>query len=622
MSKSTRFIRVHQDALVEYIWDDTFFYEDEYSIVRDTQNNVTSFAFSKDNNDPQNYNKIPNQLYLVDALINKYGIADPDKKPFLQESKYVNNQPSKFNKIKIWFPIHYTFPNSTGFYLRTYAMNYENAVEYNLSNFFLDVSNQTDLNKIENEPQLLRLYDRLWGKTVTIYVPALYDESRNRLNNSPTLGTINHNLTSGNLGLSQTSPIFLDFRFLTNKMTVLGETSYLATTPLITSIPQAPEYNNLAVRIEEAGDGDYFRINGIFNGTAGGFDAFMSTLEESGKRCYILYSITVFEENIPQEPREIYVYKDFYKGIDDYRPVLKHTNTTASVQVEMKLINSYDSSIISRVADYSIAGNNVAKYGKYVTPINVANAIKPKLYNSKPNQLILPAKELIQHHIKRKGGGNAQVRYVPYPVLTNVHNTVAQDVSVRNKNDIYYGYGDLELVLTPFDNIVKIRIAKSIRADVHEPFVLPATGTIIQMVFKSATSELRVPLYMESNEVDLSNGVLVFKIAASHNASLRKIFQTNKNFYITTTTNGIENSVYDGRFTMLDEQPRPRRDMKDMTPKDNRVVQVARPTPMRNDLAKINARELKLLPVSLAPQPISKTLVESKLSVAQLNRMK
>ena len=63
MASTSTYIRVHPQALVEYIQDDSFYYADNYSIVNDTLNSITSFEFSKIVNDPFNYNKIPNQLY-------------------------------------------------------------------------------------------------------------------------------------------------------------------------------------------------------------------------------------------------------------------------------------------------------------------------------------------------------------------------------------------------------------------------------------------------------------------------------------------------------------------------------------------------------------------------------
>lgn len=617
MAVNSRFIQVHPDALVEWVWDDQFYYADNYSVIRDIQNNVSSFAFSDNATDPDNYNKIPQQLYLIDSLINKYGIADPAVKAFLQESQFVNNQPSKFDIIKIWFPIHYTFPSTAGFFLKTYGLNYENAVSYNFSNYFLDITIPGELAKIVNEPQPFRHNQRLWGKSLTIYVPSLYTESRLRTNNAPTLGTVNYNLTNGALGLSQTSPIFIDFRFLTSKEIVLGETTYRTTPAQPVSIPQAPEYNNLGVSIVEATDGDYFKINGIYNGSAGEFETFMAALDQSGKKSYLLYSITTYEENIPQQTRDIYVYQDFLTGIDDYRPVLKFSNTTASIRVDMKLVSAADGSIITKSAEYALTGNAVAKYGKFATPINISGAIKPKLYNSKPDQIALPPMELLNSHLKRKNNSKPEVRYIPYPVLTNVFNIIAQDASKKTNSGTYFGFGDLELVLSPFDNVVKLKIAQQVNANGVMPFSLPSSNSVIQLVFKSATSILRVPLYLESNEVDLNSGVVVFKISAADSAQLKKIHQTSKNFYLTITTNGIETMIYDGVFSLLDESPRV----------SNGVTSVST-KPKLSTQAPVNIANQVSLPGNFTPKPVTtvgnmiKQITNNTLTATQLKKIR
>ena len=619
MAINNRYVQVHPDALIEWIWDDQFFFEDEYSIIKDSQNNISSFSFSKNAVEPGNFNKIPQQLYLVDKLINRYGIADPENKAFLQESKYTNNQPSKFDKVKIWFPLNYTFPTSTGFYLNISTLNYENNIKYNLANYFLDITLAGELFKITNEISTFRLNEKLWGKSITIYVPSVYNEALERVNNAPKIGTINYNLTNGNLGLSQTAPITIDFRLLTSKSTILNAISYITTPPLITSIPQTPEYNNVSVSIQEAIDGDYFIINGLFNNILGEFETFMNTLESSGKRSYILYTITSYEENIPQDPIDIYVYKDFYKQIS-YRPIFKFTNTTASIRVDMKIISSVDSSVITKSTELAIVGNMVAKYGKYVTPININNAIKPKLYNSKPTTLMLPPQELINSHIKRKIPTTTSVKYIPYPILTDTYNIIASDVNSKNQSGTYFGYGNLQLLITPFDNSIKIKVAKQIKNDTIESFIFPAVNSIIQLIFKSSTSELRIPLYLESNEVDLNNGILVFKIASSEQAILKKIYQLNKSFYITLTTNGIETSVYDGKFILLEQTPRVSNNIQEpITTKFIPSLNVSNISLSNNNLA---------LPGNLTSKPITKTsdnivkqIIDTDLSLTQFKRL-
>ena len=550
MSVNSRFIQVHQDALIEFIQDDQFYYEDDYSIVKDIKNNTVSFSFSKNVNDITNYNKIPNQLYLIDTLINRFGVVDPDVKTFLQETKYINNQPSKYDKIKIWFPIHYNFPSSTGLYLKAYTYDYTNKITYNLSNFYLDSKNQADLNKIENEPTPFRLNQKLWGKSITLYIPSIYTEALNRINNAPIAGTINYNLTSGVNGLSTTSPIYFDFRFLSSKSTILGETTYITTPGLITNIPQAPEYNTLGVEISRATDGDYFLINGLYNGSIGEFETFMNSLEQSGRRSYVLYSITEYEDNLPQDTKDIYVYQEFIKKLS-HRPIFKFTNTVASLRVDMKLISAVDSSVITKSAELVLTGNEIAKYGKYVTPINITNAIKPKIYNSKPDQLVLPSADVINSHLKRKAQKKIEIRYVPYPVLIDVHNIVAQEITVTKNNTEFLGFGDLTITLTPFDNIVKFAIYTKDGDTNVKPFEIPTANTLVNLVFKSSTSELRIPLYVESNEVDLSNGIVVFKITSKNNEVLKTLYKTSKLFYITLTTNGVETTLYDGKYELL-----------------------------------------------------------------------
>lgn len=557
MPINNRFIRVHQDAIVEWIWDDNFFYSDNYSIIDDANNNVSSFTFSNDAQDPNNYNKLPFQLYLIDEVINKFGVMNPSQKNFLQERKFVNPSNTEFNKVKIWFPINYTFNTNTGFYLRTYGLNFQNAVEYNLSNYFLDITEPGELSKITEESVPFRYGDRLWGKSIELYVPSLYDEALKRTNNAPTIGSINERLTNGILGLSQTSPIFIDFRFLQSKSQILGERTYITTPKRIVSIPQAPEYNNLSVQIKPASDGDYFEINGLYNGTIGGFNNFMNSLEQSNSSSYILYSITVFEENIPQDTRDIYVYKDFFKGVNDYIPVLKFTNTTATIRVDMKLINSVNNSVVTKSTEYTIIGNEVAKYSKNRSFINVSNTIKPKLYNSKPDTLIIPNKDLLETHFRKvKNKKTDEIKFVPFPILTNVYNIVAQEATVVTDEQEYLGLGELILKLTPFDNVIKINLYKQQSDDEMIPFEIPSSNSIIQLVFKSSSKEVRVPLYKESNEVNLQNGTVVFKIPPSEQNDIRNIQNSNNTFYITITTNGVETNLYDGKFQLLLTEPR------------------------------------------------------------------
>ena len=54
MAVTSRYLQVHPDALIEWIWDDQFFFEDEYSIITDTKNNSCFNSFFSHNSGKYN----------------------------------------------------------------------------------------------------------------------------------------------------------------------------------------------------------------------------------------------------------------------------------------------------------------------------------------------------------------------------------------------------------------------------------------------------------------------------------------------------------------------------------------------------------------------------------------
>ena len=70
---------------------------------------------------------------------------------------------------------------------------------------------QQNLLNFSTNPLLFQ--ETLWGKNISIDIPSPYSISRQSDNNLPTVSSINSYLTDG-LGLSQTSPVFIEFRFI------------------------------------------------------------------------------------------------------------------------------------------------------------------------------------------------------------------------------------------------------------------------------------------------------------------------------------------------------------------------------------------------------------------------
>ena len=147
-------------------------------------------------------------------------------------------------------------------YMKIFTYGYYNNNVYDLSNIFFD----STLTKNSGATQLSTpfIYDEQeWGKYYEFKIPSIDYLSNQRIisntGNTVINNTINDNLTLGE-GLSQTSPIFIDFQYLNSKETTLGTTYFYASESFRTSFPKTPEFNTLAVSIQESTEGDFFEI--------------------------------------------------------------------------------------------------------------------------------------------------------------------------------------------------------------------------------------------------------------------------------------------------------------------------------------------------------------------------
>lgn len=544
--ETAAYIKVHPDALLEWTYDDTNINGDDYVIINDTLNNTTGFCFDSAVN---NSNKSSQQLFQVDSVLNRFSIADPTTRSFIQFQKYSKPPEDVFDKVRIYFPINYIFPNSLGFYLNIKAYDYDNALFYDLCNMYIDITDPTLSAQIQLSTAPINLQGRLWGKYIELDVPSVYTQSRKRTGtpSKPIPGTINYNLTGGirGRGLSLTTPIFIDFRFLLTKDIIVGYPVYTLTASNISTIPQTPVFKTLGVTVEPADDGDYFNIFGTYSGTSADFLSFMDLMENTGHRSYVVYSITVYEENIPTDTVEYYIQEEFDKKIK-FRPVLQFSSTLSSISVTMKVIDTVDNSVTIRTAEYGMLPEETAKYGKRIMAINIGNAQKPKIYVAKPDQVVLSDTALATL-ARRSQPISPQILYKPLPIMVSTSNVVASDVSVKTKDTTFFANDALELVLHPFDNLVKLRIAEEVSDNSYKALAIPGTDVTVTLTFVSSSNTVDVPLYESSGEVDFANGIFAFMIKTSDANIIAKMSDTNK-FYVILHSGDFKTTMYTGTF--------------------------------------------------------------------------
>ncbi len=563
MSKVSKYVKLDKNILLEYIYNDSNLIGESYNILVNSKYRAQAYVAGSSS---VTNNTIGNQLFKIDTLSNRYGLIDTNYYSFLQEKNYSAGNPIQHDTLKIHLPINWTFGEYLGFYVRVYAFDSFNMKTYDLSNFYFDMTNvnQTYLLNFTAPPLLFQ--EKLWGKNISIDIPSLNAISSQLNGTLAKEDSINYNLTNGD-GLSTTSPIFIDFHFINNIQTINNISTYLLSSNSTTTISQAPEYENLGLVVEHATNGDYFEIYGIYADTIAGFKKFIDDSVALDRRYYVQYDITLYEQNIRGKTTTVTVTDNFNETIE-YRPIIKYSTTTAIIDVEMRMIDSVDNTFIIRRASYGMLQDELSKYSLNMMKINVSNVSKPKIYNLKNsiNTGLIGGLSNTGGVLNLGGSSNTNSTFntgqngvivetikVPYPVLVDRFNIIAKSDNALFDNKTFYGYGKIQILLYPFDNVVKFSIATG---PDNKPEYLNMTGiNEIKLVIKNDQNQFTFPLFIESGDIDLTIGQVIFKIPQNRFNDIKKIYDSGINlFYIVGTSQSTTSVIYTGLFKIYDNK--------------------------------------------------------------------
>jgi hypothetical protein len=616
MSKVSKFLKVDKNVLIEYIYDDSNVLSESYDILVNSKNQLNSYMATDAS---ATGNTVGNQLFKLDNVSNRFGKIDTSFYSFLQIKNYGISSPTKHDSVRVHLPINWTFGEYLGFYMRVFAYDIENQRTYDLSNFYFDMTDisQQYLMNFTSPPLLFQ--EKLWGKNITIQIPALGAVSNQRVDNRPKENSLNSILSDGN-GFNTTTPIFIDFHFINSVQTINAVTTYLLSPKVSTSLPQTPEFESLGLMIEQSPNGDFFEIYGTYNGTIAGFKQFIDDSYYLGNRFYVQYNITMYEQNIRGKTITTVVTENFNETIE-FRPIIKYSTTTAIIDVEMRLIDAVDDSYIIRRASYGMLQDEVSKYSLRLIKINLNKASKPKIYNIKnaidpslvgignsmgmlklknlpprPPQIISPnsaatilgtstnilqlSQSMQQSSLSpndpnglisnatsnissptttmtpmSQGGSNVVVEtvQVPFPVLVDRFNVIAKSENAVFNSQTFFGNGQIQVLLYPFDNIVRFSIATGLSTSPQ--YFDMSLFDEIKMVIKNDKTEVSAPLYIEAGVVDLKGGQCVFKLPQSKFKDIKAIFDSGINvFYIIGSSKSNTSVIYTGLFKIFDNK--------------------------------------------------------------------
>jgi len=539
--KTSAFKKVHRDILLEWIYDDNNYITESFSVLNNIRDNQLSYIGGN-----LTGNSIDDQLFPVDIVRNKYAKIDTTLYNFLQISNYNSDCPINHYTLKIHFPVNFNFREYQGIHLKVYIYDFTNKKLINLSSFFYDRNDDSKLGRIETVKSIL-YENRLWDKELVIEIPSALFLSLDRTLGVATEDSINDVLTNG-VGISLTSPIFIDFSFITNIQTIGSQRFYTLSNAFTTQVSQSPDLQELQLYMQESSVGDYFEIYPIYNNSFDDFVSFMDQSVKIGKVYYTEYLITIFEQDIKGKTTKFTIDSDFTEIIE-WRPIIKYSTTNAIIDVEMRLIDKVDNSTLTRKASYGLKPDQISKYSLNLKKIKIQETQKPKIYVKK---------NIVLAEVDSLTRGNQQevTVNIDTPILISINSVYAfseNDINPKSDSTLlnYHPIGGIKILIEPFDNMVRFSLATKSQDSLD--FLDLTNSQNLILSFKSDKNNYEFGL--NPNASNLKVGSCSFKIPQNAYQDLKKSYVGGNNiFYITTNNNGVRTILYSGLFLPSDSK--------------------------------------------------------------------
>lgn len=532
----SQYKKAHRDILFELVYDDANGISEPFKIVRDIRDQSLSYVGSN-----ISLNDITRQFFFVDRLQRKVAKIDPQQYTFLNVTDHPSQGMLRHDRLNIYFPSNFEFGEYRGFYVRIFTFDFETRKTHDISNYFYDkLDSDTSVKSAFNPPLLYE--SRLWDSKIELNIPSVDAVSLQLASGLPIPNSVNQLLTDGR-GLSLTSPIFIDFHFITGKQTVGSLINYIVSEPLSYEFPRIPELEEVDILIKESDVGDFFEIYPIYNQSVEDFQNFVVQSRNINKFYQVEFKITLFEQNRKGKTITILKADDFTQAVE-YRPIIRTSTSTAIIDVEMKLIELVEEKIVTRKSFYGMKPDQVSKYSFKHQSIKVRNIHKPKIYVKKQNQLAQV------DAITRKDPQLLKVK-IDRPTLKTLDFIHASSENMLNKRrakniNNFYPLGELKIVIGPFDNIIKFRIANII--DNKLDFIDLSNCDALRLIFRSNDKQLAYAFAPRPN-TDVSTGMCSFIVPQKAYNDIKKMYnEMSRFFYITTTNKGVETLIYSGLF--------------------------------------------------------------------------
>jgi len=455
----------------------------------------------------------------------------------------------KYDSIRLHLRSGYSFAarGYEGFLFQIGAKRTSGVSNYLTQLVYLNTSNYEYAN-----PKPFILGETLYSKFIEIKVPTLIDQNAEFEDLFYGDGTI------GSSDLDPTSNYNVTFKLIDKLETLNGYDYFLTGEENKFTVSREDEFQDFTVVVEDAADGDYFKIYGEKDNSIGNFEAYiLNQITSTSDDITVLFDVDVFENIGTTEVKTFQTtytqYEDFNTPIV-FRPVIINSNIASSfsIDVTMKIWNQTDNTQIVKRASLSI--NQAAKYGKRLSKLKIDS----------PNQLtevynVLP--QLASNKIVAGIFTDNLPRTVKYvPAFVERHNVIASSAKIQfdssNENimtqsitevdtSAFKSEGDLVINIPPFTSYYKFVIAKKKEDDVE--LVSFENAEHLVMTFGDGKQKLKFN-HVSNKDINMGEGEVLFKISEANANTIRGM--KNSTFYI-SVNNGVDDTmILSGKFNI------------------------------------------------------------------------
>ena len=313
------------------------------------------------------------------------------------------------------------------------------------------------------------------------------------------------------------------------------------------TLPKEDEFQDIAAVVEEATDGDYFKLYGTKDSSIANFDKYITDIQDTtGDSITVFHDIAVYEQITTFFDKtyemSIVQVENFDEAIP-FRPIIQNGSSATAYNIDytLRIYNETKNTQIVKRASYT--SYDIGKYGKKLQSLSLpsSNSVM-KVYNTLPN--VLENRQITENLASLPSN---QVRFVPVfierlnIVTGSTTVTIVDNEAVDDSEFEYYAEGDALLVLSPYDNYIKFKIAKLNGDDLVAISLVSVDKIVLNLGRHPIDNSL------EYDNVDLNEGEIMFKVDEK---TINKLDPSTKGFSI-SIVNGLDKTrIYFGQWTI------------------------------------------------------------------------